>query len=159
MQFIVNATFTINVSRTDIGIMEDIEVSTIEEVIEETANELGIQIDDHVVIRLISAKKGKKTPTISSAKRRQLSSTDIKLLNAAYANRKNCILITDDKQIRVLAKSNNIRSYTTPQFIGYMINNNMITTNRGAAFLDDLKRIYIRPKDIDSVLRRIRKWR
>ena len=159
MQYIVNATFTINVSRTDIGIMENIELSTIGEVIEETTNELGIRIDDHVNIKPISQKTTKEKPKIPSTKKKHLSNTDIKLLNVAYANRKNCILITDDKQVRGIAKGNSIRSYTTPQYIGYMIKNNLITANDGISFLNELWKIYIRPKDINAVLKRIKKWR
>ena len=159
MRYIVNTTFTINVSRTNIGIIENIEVHTIKEVIEETTNELGIRIDEYVNIKQISSKISKGKLKISSSKRRYLSTIDIKLLNMAYANKKNSILITDDKQVRTIAKANNIRSYTTPQYIGYLIKNNLIAANEGISFLDDLKKIYIRPKDIEAVLKRIKKWR
>jgi len=159
MQYIVNATFIINVSRTDVGIMENMEVSTIKEVIEETTYELGIKISDHVDIKSISTKTTKEKLRIPSAKRKLLSSIDIKLLNVAYANRKNCILITDDKQIRTMAKTNHVRSFTAPQYIAYMIKNKMIDANEGISFLNNLKRIYIRPKDIDAVLKSIKKWR
>ncbi len=157
MQYIVNATFTINVSKTNIGIIENIEIHTIREVLEETANELGIRIDEYVNIITISTgiKKGKLN--IPSAKRRSLSSTDIKLLNVAYANKKDCILITDDRQVRIIAKTNNIRSYTTPQYIAYMVKKKLITFKEGITFLNNLKKIYIRPKDIEAVLKRIKK--
>jgi len=159
MQYIVNATFIINVLRTDIGIMENMEVITIKEVLEETTYELGIKIDDHVNIKSISTKTTKEKLKVPSAKRRLLSAIDVKLLNVAYAGKKNCILVTDDKQVRIMAKSNYVRSYTTPQYIAYLIKNNMIEANEGVSFLNKLRRTYIRPKDIDAVLKRIKKWR
>lgn len=156
MQYITNATFIINTSRTNIGIIENIEIHTIKEIIEEVNNELGIKISEHVNIKTISS-KGKLN--ISKSKRRYLSTSDIKLLNVAYANKKNCILITDDKQVRATAKINSIRSYTTPQFISFMIRNKVLTLDEGIPYLSDLKKIYIRPKDIDKVLTRIKKWK
>ena len=159
MRYVVNATYIINISRTNIGIIENIEIHTIKEIIEEVNNELGIRIDEHLNIKPMSSKVSKGKLKISSSKRRYLSTIDIKLLNVAYANKKNCILVTDDKQVRAIAKGNSIRSYTTPQYIGYMIKNKLVTPNEGILFLNDLKKIYIRPKDIETVLRRIKKWR
>ncbi len=159
MRYIVNTTFTINISRTNIDIIENVEIYTIKEIIEETTNELGIRIDEHVNIIPISARIKKEKLKISSTKRRSLSVTDIKLLNVAYANKKNCILITDDRQVRIIAKANNIRCYTTPQYIAYMIKNELITVKEGITFLNNLKKIYIRPKDIEAVLKSIKKWR
>jgi predicted nucleic acid-binding protein len=159
MRYIVNATFTINISRTNIDIVENIEFHTIKETIEEATNELGIKIDEYVHMIPISPgiKKGKLK--IPSTKRRSLSATDIKLLNMAYVNKKDCILITDDKQVRFIAKANNIRSYTTPQYIAYMVKKELISYKEGITFLNNLKKIYIRPKDIEAVLKRIKKWR
>ena len=159
MRYVVNATFIINISRTNIGIIENIEIHTIKEIIEEVYNELGIRIDEHLNIKPMSSKISKGKLKISTSKRRYLSAIDIKLLNVAYANKKNCILVTDDKQVRTIAKGNSIRSYTTPQYIGYMIKNKLVTLNEGISFLNDLKGIYIRPKDIEMVLKRIKKWR
>ncbi|UCE73417.1 MAG: hypothetical protein JSV56_10355 [Methanomassiliicoccales archaeon] len=159
MQYIVNATFIINISRTNIGIIENIEIHTINEIIEEVNDELGIRIDEHVNIKTISSKISKGKLKISSSKRRYLSAVDIKLLNVAYVNKKKCILVTDDKQVRTTAKGNSIKSYTTPQYIGYMIKNKLVTHNEGISFLNDLKEIYIRPKDIEAVLKRIKKWK
>ncbi len=159
MRYIVNATFTINISRINIDIVENIEIHTIKETIEEATNELGIRIDEYVNIIPISARIKKEKLKISSTKRRSLSATDIKLLNVAYANKKDCILITDDRQVRIIAKANNIRCYTTPQYIAYMIKKELITFKEGITFLNNLKKIYIRPKDIEAVLKRIKKWR
>ncbi len=159
MRYVVNATFIINISRTDIGIIENVEIQTIKEIIEEINNELGIRIDQHLNIKTISSKISKGKLKISTSKRRYLSTIDIKLLNVAYANKKNCILVTDDKQVRTTAKGNSIRSYTTPQYIGYMIKNKLVTHNEGISFLSDLKEIYIRPKDIEAVVKRIKKWK
>lgn len=159
MQYVVNATFIINISRTNIGIIENIEIYTIKEIIEEVNNELGIRINEHLNIKPISSKISKGKLKISTSKRRYLSAIDIKLLNVTHANKKNCILVTDDKQVRTIAKGNSIRSYTTPQCIGYMVKNKLVTLDEGISFLNDLKEIYIRPKDIEAVLKRIKKWR
>ncbi len=159
MRFIVNATFIINISRTNIGIIENIEIHTIKEIIKEVNNELGIRIDEHVNIKPISSKTSKEKLKISTSKRRTLSAIDIKLLHVAYADKKNCIMVTDDKQVRTIAKGNSIRSFTTPQYIGYMIKNKLVTLNEGISFLNDLEKIYIRPKDIEAVLKRIKKWK
>jgi hypothetical protein len=156
MRYITNATFIINIARTNIGIIESIEIQTIKEIIEEVNNELGIRVDEHVNIKKISS-KGKLN--LSKSERRYLSTIDIKLLNVAHVNKKNCILITDDRRIRITAKANRIRSYTTPQFIGFMIRNNILSFDEGVRFLSDLKKIYIRPRDIDKVQARIKKWK
>lgn len=156
MRYITNATFIINIARTNIGIMENIEIQTIKEIIEEVNNELGIRIDEHVNIKKISS-KGKLN--ISKSERRYLSAIDTKLLNVAHANKRNCILVTDDRRLRTTAKANSIRSFTTPQFIVFMIRNKILTLNEGISFLNDLKKIYIRPKDIETVLKRIKKWK
>jgi hypothetical protein len=159
MQYITNATFIINIVRTDISIIENVEIQTIKEIIGEVNNELGIRIDEHVNIRPITSRSSKGKLQISLSKRRYLSVIDVKLLNVAYTNKKNSILITDDKQVRVTAKAKGIRSYTTPQYIAFMIKNKLITPNEGISFLSDLKEIYIRPKDIEAVIRRIKKWK
>jgi predicted nucleic acid-binding protein len=156
MRYITNATFIINIARTNIGIIENIEIQTIKEIIEEVNNELGIRIDEHVNIKKIFS-KGKLN--ISKSERRYLSAIDIKLLNVAYANKRNCILVTDDRRLRTTAKANSIRSYTTPQFIGLMIINKDLTLDEGISFLSGLKKIYIRSKDIDKVMERIKKWK
>jgi predicted nucleic acid-binding protein len=156
MRYITNTTFIINIARTNIGVIENIEIQTIKEIIEEVNNELGIKIDEHANIKKISS-KGKLN--ISKSKKRYLSAIDIKLLNVVYTYKKNCILVTDDRRLRTTAKANSIRSYTTPQFIGLMIRNKVLTLNEGISFLNDLKKIYIRPKDIDKVQARIKKWK
>ncbi len=159
MQYVVNATFIINVSKINIGIIENIELHTVKEILEEINNELGIRLDKYLNIKQISGKSSNGKLEISTSKKRYLSVIDIKLLNVAYTNKKNCIIITDDKQVRAIAKGNSIKSYTTPQFIGNMIKNKLLTHNEGISFLSELKEIYIRPKDIETVIKRIRKWR
>ncbi len=159
MQYVVNATFIINVSKINIGIIENIELHTVKEILEEINNELGIRLDKYLNIKQIYGKSSNGKLEISTSKKRYLSVIDIKLLNVAYTNKKNCIIITDDKQVRAIAKGNSIKSYTTPQFIGNMIKNKLLTHNEGISFLSELKEIYIRPKDIETVIKRIRKWR
>jgi rRNA maturation endonuclease Nob1 len=156
MRYITNATFIINIASTNIGVIENIEIQTIKEIIKEVNNEMGIRIEEHANIKTISSKGNLN---ISKSKRRYLSTIDIKLLNVAYANKKNCILVTDDKRVRTIAKANNIRSNTTPQFISFMIRNKVLTFDEGLLYLSDLKKIYIRPKDIDKVLVRIKRWK
>lgn len=156
MRYITNATFIINIAKTNIDIIENIEIQTIKEIIEEVNNEMGIRIDEHVNIKRISSKGKLK---ISKSKERYLSAIDIQLLNVAYADKKNSILITDDRRLRTTAKANKIRSYTTPQFIGLLIRNKDLTFDEGISFLSGLKKIYIRPKDIDKVMERIKKWK
>ena len=82
-----------------------------------------------------------------------------KLLYLANKNKRSGILITDDKILRTIAKDNKIKCYTTPQFIVYLIKNNLVTKNNGISFMKKLQEIYIRPKDIDVVITRINSWR
>jgi len=57
-------------------------------------------------------------PRIPPSKQSLLSDTDKNLLKLSFANKKNCILITDDQTLRKIAKLNSIKCYTTPEFIG-----------------------------------------
>jgi len=159
MQYIVNATFLINTIKINIGIIESIELNTIQDVIKEVEIELGIGIKNEINIKILTVRDKKNQINIPKSKHRMLSFTDLKLLKTAYKCRKSCILVTDDKQIRSIARSFQIRCYTTPLFIAFMIKNNLVSKDNGISFLSNLKEYYIRPKDIEIILKRIKKWR
>jgi len=159
MQYIVNATFLINTIKTNIGIIESIELNTIQNVIEEVETELGIGIKNEMNIKISTVRDKKYKIKIPKSKQRMLSFTDLKLLGIAYERKKSCILVTDDKQLRTIAKHFQIHSYTTPLFIAFMIKNNLISKDKGISFLSTLKEYYIRPKDVVIILNRIKKWR
>jgi len=159
MQYIVNATFLINTIKTNIGIIESIELNTIQDVIEEVETELGIGVKNEINIKILTIRDKKNQIKIIKLKQRILSFTDQKLLGIAYERKKGCILVTDDKQLRTIAKNLQIRCFTTPVFIAFMIKNNLISKDKGISFLNNLKEYYIRPKDIVIILKRIKKWR
>ena len=159
MRYITNATFLINIAKTDIGIIKEFEFVTIDDVLNETANEIGIRLERQINIRTDVGKDVKKKVKIDTAKVKSLSSTDIRLLNIANTRKRSCILISDDRVVRAVAKENKIKSYTTPQFIAYMVKTDQLSKNKGLLFLNDLKTIYIRPGDIEKVINRITKWR
>jgi len=159
MQFITNATFLINIAKTDIGIVKEFEFVTIDDVLNETLNEIGIKLERQINIKTGVGKDAKKKINIDTAKVKSLSLTDIKLLNIAYTKKRSCILISDDRVVRAVAKKNKITCYTTAQFIAYMVKTGQLSKNEGLLFLNDLKEIYIRPRDIEKVMNRIKKWR
>ncbi|WP_455393256.1 hypothetical protein [[Eubacterium] cellulosolvens] len=159
MQYIVNATFLINTIKTNMEIIESIELNTIQNVIKEVETELGIGIKNEINIKILTVRDKKYQIKIPKSKQRLLSFTDLKLLKTVYDRRKSCILVTDDKQLRAIAKSLQIRCYTTPLFIAFMIKNNLIQKDKGTLFLNNLKECYIRPKDVVTILNHIKKWR
>ncbi len=67
-------------------------------------------------------------------------------------------MVSDDLVLKNTASENNIKCYTTPEFAAYLLRKDKITRNQCIAFLNDLKKIYIRAKDIDKVLKRIERW-
>ena len=159
MQYIVNATFLINTIKTDIGIIESIELNTIQNVIEEVEIELGFGVKNEININILTVEDKKKQIKVLKSNQRMLSFTDLKLLKTAYVQKKNCILVTDDKQLRSIAKNFQIRCYTTPLFIAFMMKKKLIAKEKGISFLNDLKEYYIRPKDVVKILKHIKKWR
>ena len=159
MQYIVNATFLINAIKTDLGIIESIELYTIQNVIEEVEIELGIGVKNEINIKILTIRDKKNQIKVPKSKLRMLSFTDLKLLITAFDRKKSYILVTDDKQLRSIAKNFQIRCYTTPLFIAFMIKNNLIPKDKGISFLNNLKEYYIRPKDVVTILKYIKKWR
>ncbi len=67
-------------------------------------------------------------------------------------------MVSDDLVLKNAASENNIKCYTTPEFAVYLLRKDKITRNQCIAFLNDLKKIYIRAKDIEKVLKRIERW-
>jgi hypothetical protein len=156
MRFIVNATFLINTIKTDINILDSVQLHTIQSVVQEVNIELGIDILSELKVELISTiKTDKQELKIPKTKLKLLSITDQKLLQTALAHRKNSILVTDDKALRAQAKALRIRCYTTPVIIALLIKYGKIPETTGIQFLEELSEIYIRPKDIETVLARI----
>ena len=155
MKFISNSTFIINILNTDISILDKIEVLTIPRVYQEVSYELGIDLNVESNIKKIQPQKS--NPKIPPAKQDKISYTDLNLLKTAFKNRQNYILITDDKVLRSLAKNNKIKTYTTPQIIFFIVNKAKISINYANSFLNKLKAIYIRPKDIDRIKEYINK--
>ena len=78
MLIIVNATFLINILRTEPDVLRKMKLVTIKSVALEIENELGIGIDDFDIEVLQTESASLE---ISNEKKQQLSSTDINLLN------------------------------------------------------------------------------
>jgi len=131
MQIIVNATFLINTLK------------------------IKSEIDDFNIEIL---QKEPDSIEINNDKKQRLSSTDISLLNTCHKLRKQCILVSDDLVLKNTASENNIKCYTTPEFAAFLLKNDKISKDQCFAFLNNLKKIYIRTKDIDKVLKRIKEW-
>jgi len=155
MQIIVNATFLINTLRIKSEILQLIQLSTIKNVADEIQNELGVEIDNYN-IEILQKKSG--NIDLSNDKKNRLSNTDVSLLNTCYKNRKECILVSDDLLLKNTAYENNIKCYTTPEFMAYLLRKDKINRNQCITFLNNLKKIYIRTKDIDKILKRIERW-
>jgi len=155
MQIIVNATFLINTIRIKSEMLTLLQLSTIKNVADEIQNELGVEIDNYN-IEILQKESG--NIDLSYDKKNRLSSTDIGLLNTCYKNRKLCILVSDDLLLKNTAYENNIKCYTTPEFMAYLLRKDKINRNQCITFLINLKKIYIRTRDIDKVLKIIEKW-
>lgn len=122
---------------------------TIPAVFLEVSYELGIDLSVESNIKKIQPQRS--NPKISPTKQDKISYTDQKLLQTVYKNKKNYVMITDDKILRTMAKNNKIRTYTTPQIIIFLLNKGKISLNYANTFLNKLKTIYIRPKDIEVI--------
>ena len=155
MQIIVNATFLINTLRTEPEILRKMKLSTIKNVAVEIENELGININDSN-IEIIQTGSAKLDP--GNDKKGRLSTTDINLLKTCYIHRKVCILVSDDLLLKNTASENDIKCYTTPEFAAYQLKKSKISKSQCVNYLNILKKIYIRPRDIDKVLKRIESW-
>lgn len=155
MQIIVNATFLINLIRTNASILEKLELTTITTIAMEVKNEVGVDLEDYD-IRVAKSEGG--LPKIPEKKKTLLSDIDINLIGHSFKHRKGCVLVSDDRMLREVAKLNNIKCYTTPQFMAFLLKKGKISKPRCVSFLESLKRTYIRRKDIKNVLKRIEKW-
>lgn len=155
MLIIVNATFLINTIRTEPDVLRQMKLSTIKSAADELENELGIGIHDFN-IEILQKESG--IIEISNEKRQQLSGTDMNLLHVCHKRRKQCIMVSDDLVLKNAASENNITCYTTPEFMAYLLRKGNISKPQCAKFLNILRKTYIRPRDIDKVLKRIEGW-
>lgn len=155
MQIIVNATFLINTLRTEPDMLRRLNLATIKNIALEVENELGIDLDDFN-IEILQIEPG--NIAMSDEKRQQLSTTDMNLLKTCYKLRKQCILVSDDQLLKNTASENSIKCYTTPEFAAYLLKKGKISRQKCTGFLNVLRKIYIRAKDIDKILKRIEGW-
>jgi rRNA maturation endonuclease Nob1 len=155
MQIIVNATFLVNTIRIKSEILQLIQLSTIKNVADEIQNEIGVEIDNYN-IGILQKESG--SIDLSNDKKQRLSGTDVSLLNTCYNYRKLCILVSDDLLLKNTAYQNNIKCYTTPEFAAYLLRKGNINRTQCIIFLNSLKKIYIRTRDIEKVLKRIEGW-
>ncbi len=155
MQIIVNATFLINTLRTEPAILHQLKLATIKNVANEIENELGVSLDDFN-IKIIQVKSSNLE--INTERKLRLSSTDMNLLKTCYEHRHRCIMVSDDLQLKNTASANHIKCYTTPEFAAYLLKKDEISKSQCIRFLNILKKIYIRARDIDKVLKRIEGW-
>lgn len=73
-------------------------------------------------------------------------------------HRKQCILVSDDLLLKNIASENSIQCYTTPEFAAYQFRKSEIPKKECISFLNILRKIYIRPRDIDKILKKIERW-
>ncbi|HWQ96120.1 MAG TPA: hypothetical protein VN368_01985 [Candidatus Methylomirabilis sp.] len=128
---------------------------TIKNVANEIENELGININDSNIDII---QTGSEKLDLSNDRRGRLSKTDINLLKTCHTHRKECILVSDDLLLKNIASENDIKCYTTPEFAALQLKKRVITKQQCVRFMNMLKKIYIRPKDIDKILKRIEGW-
>ncbi len=155
MQIIVNATFLINTLRTEPAMLHQLKLTTIKNVADEIENELGTSLEDFN-IEIVQVKSTRLE--ISNERKQRLSDTDINLLKTCYEHRNRCIMISDDLQLKNTASENHIKCYSTPEFAAYLLRKGEISKPQCIRFLNILKKIYIRARDIDKVLKRIEGW-
>ncbi len=135
--------------------LRQLELATIKSVAHEVENELGIALDDFA-IEILQIESS--SVEISNDRKQRLSSTDMNLLGTCHKHRNQCVLVSDDLQLKNIASENNIKCYTTPEFAAYLLRKGEISRQRCIRFLNILRKLYIRARDIDKVLRRIEGW-
>jgi predicted nucleic acid-binding protein len=151
MQIIVNATFLINIIKTDPRVLRELNLITTTMVAFEVENELGVNVADFKV--------GVVKPEASAPnmpKKGYLSEVDIGLIKHSFKN-KSC-LITDDRKLRGVAKANRLCTLTTPQFIALLARSGRFSKEKSLRLLNELKKTYIRKKDIEKTINKIRGW-
>ena len=107
---------------------------------------------------MLHLQKESSSIDLSNDKKQRLSSTDVCLLITGHKHRKQCILVNDDLLLKNTAYENNIKCYTTPEFVAFPLRKGKINRNQCITFLNNLKKIYIRTRDIDKILKRIEGW-
>lgn len=154
MEIVVNATFLIYAIRTDVSLLKELDLATTRGVAMEVENELGIDLEG-LGVRI---KPGESNARIPEEKREFLSETDLNLIGLAFKKRRRCMLVTDDRRLRSVAKDSKLKCYTTPLFIASMFREGKMSKDRCIAFLKALRDIYIRKGDIEMILKRIEVW-
>jgi hypothetical protein len=134
--------------------LEELELITTTGVAMEVKNELGVDLSEYGI--RVTKSEG-DLPQIPENKKILLSDIDIGLISHSLKYKKRCLLITDDRALREVAKLNKIKCYTTPQFMAFLLKKGKISKHKCMSFLESLRRTYIRRKDVDNVLKRIEK--
>ena len=158
MQYLVNATFLINSAKADFSFIENLELSTLQSILDEVTLQIGLDIEIIIDIEIVCRRNKKTDISIPKNKLKLLSPVDRKLLEVAFERKKNILLISDDRQIRNVSKHNRIRCTNTPQFVAHLVKQSKVDRNDALYFLKKLRSIYIRSKDMDTVIRRLEKW-
>lgn len=158
MQYLVNATFLINSAKSDFSFIEDLDLATIQPVLDQVALEVGMRVEIILDIDVVGLKNKKKKLQIPKNKLMILSPVDRKLLEAAFERKKSVLLVSDDRQIMRVSRRNKIKCYSTPQFIAHLVKTTEVKNKDGQEFLKKLRSIYVRKDDIDAVMKRLKKW-
>jgi len=156
---LVNATFLIYSARTDFSFIEGLKLCTIQPVLDEVAREIGLDVSIIIDIKRVNLKDRKKTFQIPKNRLKRLSVIDQNILFVAFEGKKSYLLVTDDKQIRKVGKVNRIRCLTTPKFIAFLVKHSGMDRKDAVEFLLKLRQIYTRPKEIDSAIEKMKRWK
>jgi hypothetical protein len=154
----VNATFLINSAKSDFSFIEDFDLSTIQPVLDEFALEIGLRAEDILDIEVIGLEDQDPGIQIPEKRLKMLSPVDRMLLNVAF-EKKNVLLVSDDKQVLNVSRQNDIRCASTPQFIAYLVKQSKVDRNDAIEYLKKLLTIHIRKKNVESVIKRLEKWK
>ena len=155
MIYITNATFLTYIVMIDPHLLKKIDLKSIPAVIGEVKNNIYDPYFDKNVDHLIGTVKGKKKPMMPLNVERHLSDIDKSLLSVALANKKHCLLVTDDNKVRQVAKINKIRTLITPTFIEYLTKKDEIKKENAIKLLTNLKVIYIRKNYVVRSIERL----
>jgi predicted nucleic acid-binding protein len=134
--------------------LEGLGLCTIRAVLDEVRNNVFDSFFEANCERLIHIVSKKKQVDLNKDELRKISAVDRELLFSA--NAVDCLLITDDRAVRSLAKENGIKTLITPTFIELLVQRDKFDSDKGVRMLESITPFYIREKLISKSIRRLK---
>ena len=154
MKYLSNATFLTYVVKACPQMLEGLGLCTIRAVLDEVRNNVFDPFFEANCERIIYIVSKKKQVDLNKEDLRKISAVDRELLFSANAI--DCLLITDDRALRSLAKENGIKTLITPTFIELLVQRGGFDNDNGVQMLESITPFYIRKKLISKSIKRLK---